>query len=323
MSDSKSITLAHLSDIHLPLTVGFTPRYWNTKRVLGWLNWQRKRRFIHTRAALDAIIADIKSRAPDHILVSGDLVNIGLPGEYEAARDWLAAVGTPDRVSVVPGNHDAYVTAEAQRGIGLWAPYMANDAFGQSLGLAGVARLGGTFPYVRRAGPIVIIGVSSGIATRPGSAIGEVGAAQLAKLGEALTMTRAAGLVRVVMIHHPPLPRLATGGRVLIDRVEMARTLERYGAELVVHGHNHTMTRVMHAGIPIEGVASASAIRANGHEPPARYNLITIHLREGARSIEIETRGFDPAGKSVGTIGSTILPQHLQEPRLLDKATTA
>ncbi|WP_457825368.1 hypothetical protein, partial [Staphylococcus aureus] len=74
---TDAVRFAWLSDVHLPLA-GFPLRYWNLKRVLGWLNWQRKRRFIHTREALDLIVADMKAQKPDHILVSGDLINLGL-----------------------------------------------------------------------------------------------------------------------------------------------------------------------------------------------------------------------------------------------------
>ena len=36
----------------------------------------------------------------DHIIVSGDLTNLGLPGEHAAALDWLTALGAPDRVKI-------------------------------------------------------------------------------------------------------------------------------------------------------------------------------------------------------------------------------
>ena len=62
---------------------------------------------------LAALVADLKARTPDHIAVTGDLVNLSLPSEFVAARAWLDALGNPRDVSVVPGNHDAYVQAKA------------------------------------------------------------------------------------------------------------------------------------------------------------------------------------------------------------------
>ena len=41
--------------------------------------------------------------------MTGDLVNLALDGEIEMARLWLETLGAPQDVSVVPGNHDAYV----------------------------------------------------------------------------------------------------------------------------------------------------------------------------------------------------------------------
>ena len=77
-------TLAHLSDPHLaPLP---TPRWVELigKRITGYINWQRKRRFIHDPAALAAIVADVKTQAPDHIAVTGDIANIASCGGISA-----------------------------------------------------------------------------------------------------------------------------------------------------------------------------------------------------------------------------------------------
>ncbi len=304
MSPDQTVTLAHLSDIHLPPVAGFWPRSWNIKRTLGWLNWQRKRRFVHKPFALEAIVADMAAHAPDHILVSGDLVNIGLPAEYARAAAWLAALGPADCVSVVPGNHDAYVTGDAERGIGLWSRHMANDAFGRSLRVAGVPMMGAAFPFVRQVGPVAVIGVCSGVPTRPGSAQGEIGAAQMSEIAAALDATQQAGLVRLVMIHHPPVPGLAHRGRDLRDAPAFAELLVRHGAELIVHGHNHRMMASLRAGTAIEGVASASAALALGHEPLARYNLIRVALRDGETTISIETRGVRIGGSPVVSIAS-------------------
>ena len=88
-------TLAHLSDPHLaPLP---KPRWSELigKRVTGYINWQRWRRFIHDRAVLAKIVADLKAQAPDHIAVTGDLANIALPEEFTRGRDWLDRLGSP------------------------------------------------------------------------------------------------------------------------------------------------------------------------------------------------------------------------------------
>ena len=64
---------------------------------------------------LDALVADMQAQRPDHIAVTGDLVNLALEAEFTPAQAWLESVGTPQRVTVVPGNHDAYVRATRHR----------------------------------------------------------------------------------------------------------------------------------------------------------------------------------------------------------------
>jgi 3',5'-cyclic AMP phosphodiesterase CpdA len=46
---------------------------------------------------------------PDHVALTGDLINLSLQAEYRLAAKWLAALGDPDWITFVPGNHDAYV----------------------------------------------------------------------------------------------------------------------------------------------------------------------------------------------------------------------
>ena len=62
-----------------------------------------------TEGTLGTIVEAIKADKPDHLAVTGDLVNLALDAELELARLWLETLGRPEDVSVVPGNHDAYV----------------------------------------------------------------------------------------------------------------------------------------------------------------------------------------------------------------------
>src|SRR5690606_9238905 len=89
----------------------------------------------------------------DHIAVSGDLINIGLPQEYETALLWLHSLGPPSFVSVVPGNHDIYTRLRRHSGVGRWARYMESDDWGAEL----APGPGPRFPYVRRIGEAVAL----------------------------------------------------------------------------------------------------------------------------------------------------------------------
>jgi 3',5'-cyclic AMP phosphodiesterase CpdA len=309
----QSLTLAHLSDVHLaPLPL---PRLRDVsmKRALGLANWLRKRRFIHDRRVLDRIVADMLAEAPDHIAVTGDLTNIGLPSEFEQALEWLKALGPPDRVTVIPGNHDHYVHLFTDLGTDRWAPYMAGD--NQWTGAA-------HFPFVRVRGPVALIGLNTGVPTPPLVAAGWLGLKHRAALTEVLRETRAQGLVRVVLIHHPPLPGLALPIRGLADASPLRDLLVAEGAEVVLYGHNHVsrVDRLDTAAGPcaVIGVASASASRAYHEAPPARYNLLRFEARgDGATRITLTTRGYEPEGGRIVEIGrADLAPAPIPQPTL-------
>jgi 3',5'-cyclic AMP phosphodiesterase CpdA len=266
-------TIAHLSDVHLSPIDGFTPRHWSLKRALGYANWLRQRRASFDRTVLDRIVADIEAAAPDHIAVTGDLVNIGLPQEHINALAWLETLGPPQRVSVVPGNHDIYVRLRRDPGAERWARYMASDAGEPAPGEP-------RFPFLRRLGPIGLIGVNSAVPTLPLLASGRVGQAQRERLAVLLQSLRREGLFRLVLIHHPPLPGQATRLRALKDAAELKALLVRHGAELVIHGHNHINMLAWCGGgrtlVPVVGAPAAALARTRKSAPLARHNLYRI-----------------------------------------------
>lgn len=296
---SGTFTIAHLSDVHLSPVRGFTPRHWNAKRALGFINWQRKRRHVHRREVADRIIADIKAHAPGHIAITGDLINIGLPREYDAAAHWLETVGPPATVSLVPGNHDIYTRLGRDPGIARWQAYMASDDWGTQLGGApGLA-----FPYVRRAGPVAIVGLCSAVETAPGIATGHAGRAQIAATMRCLDRLAGEPVFRLVLIHHPPLPGMTRPRHQLTDAAELAAGLGRSAADLVLHGHTHLPTNVIQPrdGRPLHvvGVASASAGVRRGHEPLAQYNLIRISGTPGDWRVDVQRRGLQTADGAI------------------------
>jgi 3',5'-cyclic AMP phosphodiesterase CpdA len=295
---SITVTIAHITDVHLGPLAGFGPRYWNVKRGLGYANWMRKRRHAHLGTVLDGVVADMLAQAPDHIAVGGDLCNIGLPHEHMAGLRWLESLGPPSRVSVVPGNHDIYCSVGRDPGVGRWAAYMTSDA--QGARLAGDV---GDFPFVRVMGSVALIGLNSAVPTPPALAWGQVGEDQLARLAATLARAGDARLFRLLVLHHPPLPGQASPARGLRDAEALRRVLAEKGAELVVHGHNHTnmLTWLQAASgpIPVVGAPSASLGRAYKEEPLARYNLFRIQ-GAGPWTVELVGRGLaEPGGRVV------------------------
>src|SRR6266436_4465831 len=79
---SEPFVLAHLSDPHLGPLPQPGVRELASKRLFGYINWRRSRRRLHRRDALDAVTRDLLGRQPDHVAITGDLVNIALPAEF-------------------------------------------------------------------------------------------------------------------------------------------------------------------------------------------------------------------------------------------------
>jgi 3',5'-cyclic AMP phosphodiesterase CpdA len=282
-----AFTLAHLSDPHLPPMP--TPRLRDLagKRALGYLNWTRNRHRYHRREVLDVLMSDLQAQTPDHVAITGDLVNLALEAEFAPARAWLDSVGTPDRVTVIPGNHDAYVRATRHRFAEAWGDYLRGDE---------ISADGAGFPSLRRRGPLALISVSSAVPTPPLMATGWLGRAQLDALEHLLAALSAEQAFRVLLIHHPL--RSDSRAKRLTDSFELRALLLRYGVELVLHGHDHVHSTIWIVGpqgsIPAIGVPSASAL-AHGHYPAAAYNLFSIERDGAAWRCEHVVRSIDDA----------------------------
>lgn len=291
-------TLAHLSDPHLAPLPTPRPAELANKRLLGYLNWLRSRKAIHARPVLDAIVEDMLARSPDHIAVGGDLTNLALPAEFQASLAWLESLGGPERVSVVPGNHDAYVRADWKSAVGLWDAYMGSHAGSVENSSPGA----NGFPYVRHFGRVSLVALNTGIPTPPFSASGRLEDGQLEALGGILAELGEKKHFRIVLIHHPPLPGLAPWRRALRGAAELQELLAARGAELVLYGHNHTQAVNILSGatgpIPVIGAPSASSSRG-GADHLARYNLFAIRQDENRWRCEMTGRGLRMLGGPV------------------------
>ncbi|WP_421726547.1 metallophosphoesterase family protein [Bauldia sp.] len=248
-----AFTLAHLSDPHLGPLPAVRWRELVSKRILGYVNWHRRRVGSLGRRNLDALVADIKAEPPNHIAVSGDLINLGLKAESDAARRWLDRLGDPEDVTVVPGNHDAYIPGAARMVGHGWQPFMRGD--NQP---AGPTR----FPFVRRRGPVAIIGVSTAVATAPFMATGRIRPSQSTRLAHLLAELGEEDRFRVVVLHHPPAIGSTKWHRRLIGAGVFRQAIKKSGAELILHGHNHRTAVDNVAGptgpVPVVGATSAS-----------------------------------------------------------------
>jgi len=288
-----AFVVAHLSDLHLASLDGTGVRDFLNKRVFAYVMWRLRRRAEHRAELVQALVHDLQRVRPDHLVVTGDLVHFSLPGEFRQARDWLHALGPPSNVTVIPGNHDAYVREAWGKPVAQWTEYMVSDGVSSPDPMVPL----GLFPTVRIRGAFALIGVSTARPSLPLLAVGSIGRTQLGRLEKVLETTGRQDLYRIVLIHHPPVPGTVTWHRRLTDGAAFRAILARQGAELVLHGHTHrtTMQRLKTpaGAAPVIGVPSASALgRASGRG--ARYHLYYIRRDQQGWNMRIAVRAYSP-----------------------------
>jgi 3',5'-cyclic AMP phosphodiesterase CpdA len=308
------IRFAHLSDWHATTLVGGGRALLNAKRLSGWASWGLSRRNHHNPSVLAAAFRDVQSQDVDQILVTGDLTHVSLEQEFRAAALQLESLGSPEKVFLIPGNHDCYVPVSAECSWDHWSAYLSGM---RSADLD--AELGGClapergeneaprhedYPTLRLRGRLAMIGLCSVIPTPIFRAGGRLGESQLDRLEKLLRVLRERELCRVVMIHHPVAEKGEPERRALWDGEALRQVLARVGAELVIHGHKHRRRQAMLAGpegeIPAIGVPSSSEIGSRP-EKRAQYHIYTLRSQDpnsgaGARiKLDAEIRGFDAA----------------------------
>ncbi len=296
--------LAHLSDVHLSLEGRVPLGTLLGKRALGYMSWRHRRQHVHRSEVLDALIEDLHAQAVDHIVVTGDLVNLALPEEFIAASLWLKKLGSPRDVTIVPGNHDAYVPRAWRRGWALWQPFMSADdsPMGEPV----------TFPFIRERGPVTLIGLSSAVPTAPLLASGRIGGLQLDRLRGMLQSCLERDCFRVVLVHHPPALGVSKHHKRLRDGAGLRRLIEVMGAEMLLSGHEHKFYFHNLAG-PIGSVPAICVPSASLFGPEVGssggYAIYTIERGDGADArgdrgdwrVAIERRGFDPRTARLST----------------------
>ncbi|MGD0676811.1 MAG: metallophosphoesterase [Polyangiaceae bacterium] len=231
--DAMGMTrIVHLSDAHV-----LDPRPSRTRS-----GWSMQVRFLSFGRPLDALGRQRKLRrslqtarrlGAHHVVLSGDLTEIGAPGEFETLAELLHDSGVPpEHITLVPGNHDLYSSADAWR----WA----------------------------LAGPLAAFARTS--AGEPGKLL-DIGAACLLPIDGAFhqPVTRSAGVVSpalletiakhaqdpalarrplVLVQHHPPFVRKTSAWHWidgLIGARAMMSLLETFRHLFVLHGHLHAV----------------------------------------------------------------------------------
>lgn len=273
---------AHISDLHLTSLVGSRRGQLLNKRLLGYLSWRRKRRFEHRREVLNSLLHALPLDDLCQLLITGDLIHVGLPEEFREASDWLHEWAAPEQVALVPGNHDAYVATRPEDTLALWRDYACGDE-----GEAG-------FPTLRVRGQIAFIGVSSALATLPLLATGKVGSEQRKALARVLRATAERGLFRVVYMHHCPVAGVHRRRKRLVDEAAVSAVLAKEGVELVLHGHGHrAQCHELQTTVGIAPVLSVPSASARGvHGEAAGFTVLGVSPESGGWQLEVERFGY-------------------------------
>ena len=233
--------------------------------------------------------------------MTGDLTHLGLPQEFREAAAWLARLGRPEGVTVVPGNHDAYAGESWRDTFAQWSDYLQGDGAGTD------TQAGDAFPSLRIRREVALIGLSSARPSAPFLATGRLGEGQLSRLERILEQTAGAGLFRVVLLHHPPAPHTVRWRKSLRDGAALRELLARHGVELVLHGHAH-FSAAAYLDAPRRrnlaiGVPSASAIGSKA-ERHATYHVYRIQRGATGWRLRVSVRAYSPdSGRFVADDG--------------------
>jgi 3',5'-cyclic AMP phosphodiesterase CpdA len=294
------VRVAHCSDLHLLSHDGARWLDLANKRWIGAMNLLSNRSRHYHVAAFEHMVDDLNAQGIEHVLCTGDVTNLALQQEFEfALGKFERLAGGPEHVTVLPGNHDAYVVEGIAHFARVFDAYHRSDPGWEWTDADRDVDDRDDdlrWPIVRVRGELALIGVSTSRATPWFTAYGRVGTGQLARLEKALADPRLAGKARLVAIHHPPAGKKAQSRiRGLRDHEAFAQVLARVGADLVVHGHEHQDMHEQLEGptgpIAVRGIASGT-YEHNKPERTARYRVFEL---AGGRIVSDSVRVWNRA----------------------------
>ena len=241
--------IAHLSDVHVldsrpgRSRAGYAvrTRYLSMGRPLTPELRLRKLQ----RALLVA-----KRSAADHVIISGDLTETGDAGEYSAFAEALhESELDPEKVTLVPGNHDAYATPGAWQSAieGPLAPYA-----GASAGAPG---------KVVERGDVCILPLDVSRHQHFTRSSGEVTTSMAEAIERRASDPSLKKRALLVVAHHPPF------GRGALDWFDGLRGGDRLMALLARHENVHAMHGHLHSATDCAadgaGAGQASTARSS------------------------------------------------------------
>jgi 3',5'-cyclic AMP phosphodiesterase CpdA len=245
--------LIHITDPHLSSLDNLSFTGLRGKRCSGYLSWRKKRRHVHRPEILAQLTEAVNSHQPDLVLLTGDLIHIGLESEMIEAANWLRSLGPPEKIMFIPGNHDNYARDSRAAMYQHWGAYLPTAS-----GLAADYTAG--YPLVRETQDVKLLGVNTSCVTRIFSATGELGKEQRQRLASTLEKESGDERLQCLLIHHPPLPGMTERRKALRDSEQLEGIIRQHPPDLVLYGHLHCNRDHLVGKTRIFCTASASSI---------------------------------------------------------------
>ena len=267
--------IAHLSDVHTLET---------ERAAYGW-----GLKFVSIHRPLDAdarlrkltrALALAKGSGAHHVVISGDLTEMGTAAQFRAFADVLAGSGiAPESVTLVPGNHDAYTAGDA------WSRALAGPL--RAYASSSAARQG---QVVERAG-VVILPVDTSRFQNVALSGGELHPDAAEALTRRIRDATFRDMPVVLVTHHPPFSharRLWQYIDGLRGATRLVDVLAKSPHVQVLHGHMHRALDRLIGGLGKSRVFGAPA---------------TVEDREGKpriRLYDVGPSGLESAGILTG-----------------------
>jgi len=215
------LTIAHISDIHAGSPY-FVP------------------------SLMDRVVVELNELAPDIVLCTGDLTEMGFRQDYVTAKEYLERIEAPQ--VVIPGNHDA-----------------------RNVGYVHFEEMIGPRWQVRDLEGVSIVALDS---TEPDLDHGQIGRSRYDWLREQYARP---SWFRIFMLHHHLLPVPGTGRErnIVYDAGDLLEVLQECGVNLVLGGHKHVPYAWRLERLFVVNAGTCSSLRLRGNTK-ACYNVIRL-----------------------------------------------
>jgi predicted phosphodiesterase len=241
--------IAHLSDLHIaPIRARLADE---TRRFL-------KRPIGNNLEWTELILADAARHGVDHVVITGDLSQSGRKQQFACVREVLKDYDDPQRLSIVPGNHDVSYRDFITKGRAKPDHPAKLTGFLKAFSHVIPAQLppeigltkDGVFPSVKfigEGGSVALIGIDTtrGFSTHmPGlNSLGIVSRSQFAALREILESKALESRTKIVLMHHHPMIipyyNWFDNLKSLMRSKQLLDLLYDRHVDLILHGHKH------------------------------------------------------------------------------------